>query len=116
MITIKYAYPGQISLNEADVASIDLAIINARKNALTGICKRKICMEILRTATDYHGWLTTHQAGSTYSTFCNDFNFTPYFVSEDLIDREHIFEMVTNLIEHANLIANDIDLVFEPED
>ena len=52
---------------------------------------------LLEVSERYLSWLIENGAGSTYSTFCNDFDYVPV----DGEDRSALYEKVLNVISFA---------------
>ncbi len=57
--------------------------------------KKSERLEILKTAYEYEKWLQEHGAGSTFSTFCDDFGYSGK-------NRKFMFNAVTQIRLHAN--------------
>jgi hypothetical protein len=61
--------------------------------------RRRLTLHYLKTAYEYKAWLQEHGAGSSYSTFCNEFGYQP---PEDWpLSRNHIYNAVSGLIQKA---------------
>lgn len=62
-------------------------------------------LELLKVAYEYEKWLQENGAGTSYSTFWNDFGY-----SRDLfapfVDGNGIYECVINIRQYANVAAN----------
>lgn len=72
-------------------------ILETREKKAQEIAKKMLVFRYLQTAWEYALWLDENGAGSTYSTFCDDFEYE----GAPGEDRPNTYKMVLDLIEIA---------------
>lgn len=64
-----------------------------------------MAQHILDTAADYYRWMRADGYGSTFSTFCDDYDYQP---PDPEMSRKPIYDVVVRLIASAHTAAENI--------
>lgn len=78
------------------------AVLRMRRVDAVSNSVKRARLEILRVALDYERWLQENGAGSTYSTFCDDFGYD----GGNYVHRPGLFRGVSAAIEAADNYAH----------
>lgn len=88
-------------LTPEEAAAVDA--IRAQKAAEEA--KYRLAQHILDTAASYYRWLTENGRGSTFSTFCNEYEYEPL---DPEMSRKPIYDAALRLIKSAGAHAAEI--------